>query len=368
MATRAELRRELGLRLGQPFFRRLSGTSAVTASAVGTTATLIDTARLLEADDYWIGDFLYLPASGEEREISDFANVSSTVTWLAPVAAATGATTAYEIWSQFTAHEVNAAIDFALRACWPYFFQTTYNETVPIEEDAGLFYTLPTTNAIRRLCQVFLMVYSSVTGTVTTAGAVTQVIDSAAAFTAADVGKYVAAYGDASTAQGEIRQVTAYVSATELTVAAFSIALPEDAKYRLLDKNDPYPQQIFLQNWETDKAEFPTQLWLGSHPLGYEGYPLRLIYEYEFTALATDAATTTCPAEFIYALATAHLYMLKMSSAPAASLGLWTSLQRSAGQTAQQFAEQNRWRHLPVTIRRHDTNLAGVAVGYPFRP
>lgn len=367
MATRTVLRRELARRTGQPFFRRL-GVANGTASGNGTTTTLIDTARLKEEDHYWRGQFIYLPATDEVREISAFTNSSSTVTWLAPIASSTTTSQVYEIWSQFVPTEVHDALNHALSTAWPYFFQYGNDESLVIKEDAGLIYTLPTTNTIRRLCQVFLLAYEAeYSGTVTTQGTTTQVIDSSASFVTADVGKYIAVYKDAGAALGEVRQISARDSATQVTVSsAFSAALPVGAKFKKLDKNNPYPQQVMLHNWLPDKLDFPTTIWLGGHPAGYEGSLLKLVYEYEFPTLSQETSTTTCPVEYLYNAALSYLYLQKLATAPATEVPAWEALHRAAVGAAQLYAKSNQFQHLAGTILQHNLNVSGLPADYPF--
>ncbi len=368
MATRAALRRLIGKRTGQPYFRKFGGSAGV-GSAVGSTATLIDTVRLKEEDNYWRGDYIYFPTTDEVREISAFTQSTSTVTWLAAIAGATGASTVYEIWSQFTPSEVHDAIDNALLRAWPSFFLAAVDESIVIEEDGGLSYTLPTTNAIRRLAQVWVVAYSgSETGTVTTQGTTAQVIDSAAAFAAADVGKYIAVYSDAGAiATGQNRAITVRDSATQVTVSpVFGAALPVGAKYRMLDKSYMYPQQIFLQNWKLDKQENPTTLYLGSQPVGYEGHLLRLAYEYEHTALTAEATDTTCPQEYVMAEALAYLYTQKVATSPVTEQPAWAALQQRYSLLAQEIIKTHRQQHLPGSFLRFDQSVGGVPADYPF--
>lgn len=364
--TRAELRRKLGLRTGQPFFRRF-GTSQLTGSASGTTTTLVDTAHLKEEDDYWNGQYIYFPASDEVREISDFDQGTSTITWLAAIASSTTSSTAYEIWSQFSPLQVNEAINWALEMAWPYFFLSTYDESLCVKDGRGLKYTLPTTNTIRRLCQVYLQIYDSTTSQITTEGTTAQVIDSSASFTSSDVGKYVAAYKDCGDATGEVKAVTAVPSSTELTVSAFSAALPEDGYYRLLNPNDTTPNQLPVTGFITDRPEFPTLMWFGTHPTGYEGYPFYLLYEYEHPTLTTEAGTTTCPPEYVYSLAKAYIYEQKMATAPAVELPTWEAMHGSSLKAAEMYARSHRQQHMGVHRLDHQADTFGVPADYPFR-
>jgi hypothetical protein len=365
--TRTTLRRTIGLRTGQPFFRKFGG-SAGTASTNGTTTTLLDTTRLKEEDNYWRGSYIYFPATGDLREINAFTQSSSTVSWLAPVSATsvTASGVTYEIWSQFLPTQVHEAINYALQVAWPFFFGVGTDETIAVKESKGIKYTLPTTTQIRRLCQIHLMLYNSIIGTTTTTGTTTQVINSGASFTSADVGKFVAAYKDAGNATGEVRQVSAVVSGTEITVAAFSAALPSGAKYRLIDKNDTTPNILLVTNALVDAPDFPVQLWFGQHPAGYEGFPLHLTYEYEYPTLATEAATTTCPAEYLYAMTLSYLYLQKIAMAPAAELSNWETMHKATLQMADLYTRTHRFQHLPGVRVDHQATVSGVRADYPF--
>jgi hypothetical protein len=365
--TRTQIRRVIGARTGQPFFRRFGG-GAGSASAGGSTTTLIDTALLKEEDDYWNGAFIYFPATDEVREISDFDQGTSTVTWLAPIASGTSQSDAYEIWDQFTPGEVHAAIDHALLEAWPYFFMYGNNETLVLEEDQGLVYTLPTDDTIRRLCYVYMKQYDSKTGSVTTLGTTTQIIDSAAAFVAADVGKSVSIYKDGDTANGDVRTISTRDSATQITVSsAFTEAVPEGAKYRVLDINYIYPAQVQWRDWKLDKLDFPTTLWIGNHPTGYEGHLLYLGYEYEYSALATEAATTTCPQEYLINAALAYLYLQKLATSGATEQPVWDAMHKTAVGATQLYVERHRFRHLPSTVTRFGSYAGALPPDYPFR-
>jgi len=368
--TRTQLRRALGVRTGQPYFRRF-GNGAGEASANGTTTTLIDTVRLKEEDNYWRGSFIYFPDTDEIREISGFTNSTSTVTWLAPIGTADTVADGepYEIWSQFTPDQIHDAINHALLQAWPNLFMTGNNEDLALVDGGGLRYTLPTTDEIRRLCSVYLTLYQSrATGSITTEGTTTQIIDSGASFVAADVGRFIAVYKDGATANGEIREISVRDSATQVTVsAAFSEAVPEGAKYRILDKEDTTPQILPITNAIADKVEFPTELWFGSHPAGFEGYPLYLVYEFEYPKLTTEAGTTTCPEEYIYAMAMAYIYMLKMATAPSVEVPTWEAMFKAAAAMGEVYVRTHRMAHLPVMRIDHQSYMSSVPSDYPFR-
>jgi len=221
--TGTQLRQIIGIRTGQPFFTKFFDDAANgTTTALGTTTTAIDTDLLLEADDYWNGSYVLFHTATVEvvREITDFDQGTSTLTWLAPAAAAIPAATDYEIWSTFSPSQVRAAINAALRDAWPYFFNTADGQ-VAILSDVPPVYTLPTTNTIRRINKVILCAYDSVASeTTSAAGADTQIVDSGGSFTASDIGKLVVIYEGTDDSAGDIRTVSAVPDANTLTVSS----------------------------------------------------------------------------------------------------------------------------------------------------
>lgn len=126
-STRATLRQNLGDLMG------LSVRS--TTSAAGTTSTLIDTNRLLQADDWWNshGRNLIITSgtlSGTILQSTDFANSTSTVTFAPTQASAPGSAASYEVYREFTVDEIHAAINQAIRRCWPWWYGVNEDTTL----------------------------------------------------------------------------------------------------------------------------------------------------------------------------------------------------------------------------------------------
>lgn len=301
MATaRSAIRHSIGHRLRQPFFTRLGSAAESAAADSGSTTTLVDANLLLQEDDFWNGHFVYRTDSDEVRFISDFDQGTNTVTILEPLANAFGSSDSYEIWSTISPHEVNEAINVALRNAWPWFFRRESEEVV-VQADSGDGYTLSdvlTYTPYKVLAVEMEDLVSSVTGQVTSGGTSTQLIDSNAAFTSADVGKSVRIYE--GTGVGDIRTVSTVDSTTQITVSsAFSSTLDTTSKYRLVDA-DANERGFRTQiSWYLDKKENPTTLRFTGHPYSLEGYVFLVRYEAQFSALSTDAATTNCPLEFV---------------------------------------------------------------------
>lgn len=348
MATRATIRRAIGARTRQPWFRRFGAVAG--AATGGTTTTLIDTAKLLQPNDTWNEQYLYLPATDENRIISDFDLATKTLTILEPVASSIAAATAYEIWSQFSAVDVNEAINQALRDAWPYFFTVTEGYIV-LRTGVGVTHSLSSLSPTPKWIAQVLMerLASSVTGTVTAGGTTSQVINSNASFSSADVGKEIRIYE--GTSVGDIRTVASVASASTLAVStAFTAALTTTSKYRLVDVANATAQYDLINDWNVDNPNAPTKLWLSGARSGYEGYKLRILYESEYPALTTDASETTCPQEYLELASLSRLFLTKLASAPASELDNWQALQRVYTEAAQAFANKSAFHHLPGSI------------------
>lgn len=74
-----------------------------TATATGTTTTLIDTTLLTQADDWWNGAYITFTANtknyGLTKKITDFVQSTGTLTWSGAVGVATGTSDTYRIVS-----------------------------------------------------------------------------------------------------------------------------------------------------------------------------------------------------------------------------------------------------------------------------
>jgi hypothetical protein len=302
-----------------------------------------------------------------QRVIDDFVSSTWTISWLGAATAAVSGDK-YEIWSQFTPKEIHEAIDAALAEAWPFFFGNT-SEDIVILKDRGTRYTLPTaTNTIKVLLRVYLKVVSSKAGSLTEVMPdTTTIVDSNATFTSDDVGKKVAIYESDTDALGEVRTVASITDASTLVVsAAFSEVGASGDKYRLLDDNSEVPEYELLQAWRVDKPDNPTELWIGSHPTGYEGHRLEIHYEYEHPALATETAATSCPQEFVLLATMAKLYQMQVANAPATEVANWEAQARGLAQAAAQYAQMHQQSHGSGTLVEFDQG-AGPPSDYPFR-
>ena len=362
MSTRAQLRRAIGVITGQPFFRRY-GAAPRTATG-GTTTTIVDNLTLWQELNYWVGAFAYLPTTDEVRPITAYTPVTWTVTWL-ELATAVVAGTLYEIWTQYTPHEVHQAINEALRKAWPFFF--TVNELpIVIRSSFGVDYALAAASpAVRKGLQLWMEhSVSSVTGISAGGVAINQLRDTNAAFVAADIGMSIRIYG--GTSAGDIRTVTAIVNPTTIQVGVnFTVILTTTSLYRMVDLTAVTSNYQPVRTWDLDKLENPTLLRLTSHPAGYEGCLLRFAYEAEMETLAAEATNTVCPDGFVIPAALSWLMMVKMGSTPAEYLESWAAQQRAFSADAADYARTHAFQHLPTFIQ-DESAFGGHGSDWPF--
>lgn len=349
MASRGTLRQSIGQRLGLPFFERFGGTS-LTATG-GTTTTLIDTVNLLQPDNFWRNSHLWHATDSFSRVISASSQSAKTLTWIEPVPGAVISGDVYEVWSRWSALDVNNAINRALRDAWPYFF-TVNDGYLVIQDDISVNYDLTGLSpTVKRLAAVFLeYIGTDIAGqSVATPGAQDYLKDTNQTFTSEHVGWQVRIYK--GTSAGDYRTVSALVDANTLQVSAnFTSTLDATSYYRLVDVNAASSGYIPFTNWRINKIDTPTILRLSAHPQALEGYLLRLVYEAEFPDLTTETATTTCPQEYVELAAIARLLADRMAQAPYADIQAMSAMQAMYVKSLERYVETHKWQHMPGQI------------------
>lgn len=365
MTTRVTLRREMGLRAGQPWFMRF-GKVAGTATG-GTTTTLVDTGKLLQEDHFWRGSFLYLPTIDTVRVIDASTQSSKTLTFLEPLASAVQSGDAYEIWSQFSPHQIHDAINQSLRSAWPAFFTVNEGRLV-LQEEVGVDYSLaslsPTPKWVARL-QMEAGGFSSDTGTsVASPGGQDYLKDTNKTFTSDNIGQEVRVYG--GTSKGDIRTVSALVDANTLQVSTnFTSTLDATSKYRLVDVLGTRQALEDVLYWSVDSYTTPSYLRLGVHPCGWEGHVLRVVYEAEYVELTGETSSVTAPMDWLVAATLAQLYLMKIASAPTSERSNWVALQRTYAEAADSIAQRTRYQHMTTQLI-DDQGAYGIPADYPF--
>lgn len=363
--TLQALRRSIGTRTQQPFFD-LFGEVAREATG-GSTTTLVDTAGLLQPNDYWNGQTLYNVDTGVSRYIADFVQSSKTLTVLEPFPNAIAAGVDYEIWSTFTPATVMSAINAALRDAWPFFFDTVEARVV-IQNNVGTSYSLSgLAVAPRQINAVAIEIMaSSVTGQVTTVVAQNRLKDTNRTFVAADVGKEIRIYE--GTSSGDIRTISSIVDSNTVEVSVnFTATLSTTSKYRMVNVNEQTHGYTTIREWRPNSYNNPTAIRLGSHPFGLEGFVMRLTYVAEYPALTVEASTTNAPQEYVELAALARLFSIKLTGAPASEVRNWGAAYQSLTEQLASYTAKNRYSQPNTTFLAPERGISRIGAEYPFR-
>lgn len=357
--TRSDLRHELCRRLGMEFFQRV-GTSG-TSTATGSTTTLVDTTRLKQANDVWNGSYLYLTSAGSVRLINDFANSSSTITWLPALGSASGSGTTYEIHSGFTADQIHDAINSAIEDGFPEFFEVTTDETTALTADT-LEYSLPGTPYY-----VLSMWLESVNekdkGTVSSHQSTTTLTDSTKSWTTdAFANMQVAIYD--GTGKGQNRTISGN-SATALTVPTWTTNTDSTSKYVIKDITEEVADWHRVVAARFDQTFWPATTYLTSRYSAHAGHSLRVVYVAKPARLTTDSGTTVIPREYIIRKALAYLHASRIGDSRT-DTARHRYLQQMYESMAEVYKLQNKFRLPKSTMWIEQETVVDTPAEYPF--
>lgn len=363
--TRAQLRRNIARRARQPFHLRY-GDYATMTSAGGSNTAICTTIK--EADDKWINAWMFVIDTLESFQVTDWASSGGTFTLLPNPASTFSGTETFELFAHWSAEEIHDAINAALRNAWPYFFTIEEGEIV-ISSNIGVDYSLSTLSpTVYSIAGLYLEVVArDYSGTVTSAsGDKVTINDSNAAFTSDDVGAEIRIYsGDYNV--GESRTITTVSSATQVVVStAFTSNIDTSMSYRLVDVLDATHGWQGISNWRPNSPNNPTEIHLGHHPTGYEGYKIRVVYEALYPALTTETGATSCPQEFVELSALAHLFLGKMLDSPSSELRNWAAAQQAFAEAAEAYGKLNAYQHAPRQFYDDHRSLTFRPTDYPF--
>jgi len=289
------------MRLMMPFARRISAGTAT--STGGTTSTLIDTATLLQSDGFWSGQWVYMTASDEVRQIIDYQRATWKATLEYPLAA-TAAAKAYEIHAVFNALEIHEAINQAIKSSYPSFFQTLEDESLVICEDT-LHYDLsgisPAVGIVHGVAleRPVTRIYATVTGTSFVPPSTWTIT-----LLGTDLSDVVATNWHFSIYDGSgkgLEEVITNVAADSIQFSNTNAsAIPgTGGKCMLWDTTDQQLGWYPLKNVHFDAKQWPSNLRLYAPIYAYRGSRLRIKYSTMPLTLSTEAGTTVVPQEYL---------------------------------------------------------------------
>ena len=371
MATRATIRREIARRLNMDFALRIGESATATG---GTTTTLIDTAMLDQADDYWNGDWLYVvndadasTNDGKIRLITDFTQSSSTLTFLEALGASSASSDTFEIHSGWNAAQIHSAVNAAIEDGFPEFFDMNIDESIVLTRDT-LEYTLPTSTAPYFMNRMWIEQPEEKTKGTASGGSSTTLVDSSQSWTNDEWNSMTVAIYH-GTGKGQHAVITDGNSTT-LTVAAWlgtgTTSPDSTSKYVIKDTTRELRDHYRITAARFDKVYYPTKLYLTSRYTGFEGYGLRLQYVSKPSALTAESSSTDMPQEFIVRKALALLYAQRIADSRVDS-DRFRYLQQYYDTLAEAYRQQNKWRMPSATMWTEAETIADLLPSdYPF--
>lgn len=151
-----ELRRELSRVMREPFFRRIADHRPVAYAAANALA---DTALgRFDASEGWPYAFAYIPATGDQREITNFLSDGTVgYAYVSPNWSVNpGVGYDYEIHSIWSAQEKTDALNHAVHDCWPAFYEVLSDESIVIQKWKKEYDLLHLANHTRHIMGVFI--------------------------------------------------------------------------------------------------------------------------------------------------------------------------------------------------------------------
>jgi hypothetical protein len=304
--TRAALRQAIGTELAMPFYIRF-GTQLNCDTSANTTTTAIADAHLVQANDFWNGNWCWDATQLTARYISDYALTNGVLTLESalPLTAATGSGDAYEITSVFSPAEIHSAINRAIADGFPSFFDEITDETIVVQEDKLSYDLTGLTTRPWIIYKIFVEMNSEVIRGTATAGGATSITDSTQDFSDLTTAYKVSIY--AGTGTGQCKAVVSGTAGGVINVAAFSPSPDTTSKYAVwnpVDEDRPWYQLIGVK---FDQVQYPGTMYLQGAYTEVLGMRLRIQCCAVPSELATEIATTCVPKEFIISKAVSML-------------------------------------------------------------
>lgn len=270
-----------------------------------------DSDFLMQRDSFWNRSWFYAvdgAAANDNRMIIASRQSDKSLQLEFPPSASMSAADEYEILDFYSAEMVHEAINSAMRDSWPSFFETKEDYSLCVSRDlmdldiSALGAYMVNQVWIERPRS--LGRYGVVSGTTTS-----LVLDTTNALTEVDANWWVAIYD--GTSQGYAKQIATYNDTTkEITWAGALTDAPDTTSQVSIwdprEKNvDWYPAHAT----DFDNKQWPEKM---RFKTPYDNYflGLRIMIRYITipAELATEAATTVVPSDFIVARARAYLY------------------------------------------------------------
>lgn len=312
--TRQALRRDICRMMGMKFPRySANGYQAVTSQAADY---IYDTTFLKQPDDYWNMSWFYAAsgaALGQMRLIVDNDQIVNRIKTEYAVSPSMSAADQYELLDVWSPEEVHMAINEAIRSSYPEFFDTCESLALCLcqwtkEYDLSIISPAPWIIAAIDIERPGRVIRDEVAS-----GTTTTLVLETADLTGVDSTWFVSIYHGAG--KGQVIAVSSVdVGLKQITVAAWTLGTPgADSRAMVFDPKQQYNTWYPMLAADFDAAQWPGKLrLLSSYENRFPGNRIRIRYIAQPQELATDAATTFVPKEYVTKMARAVLYGMRM--------------------------------------------------------
>ncbi len=301
--TRAEMRQQIGLDIQMPFYQRFPTGRALTVAATDLSELTDD--ALTQSHHYWKGQW-YLQTSGadngEFRRIVDFWQDQDKFILEHDLGNLPSENTTYEITSIWSPAEIHKAINQAVDAAFPAFFEVVTEEPIVYTEDTNEFSLRPLKN-----CYRILKVWTEVPtkGAMGTAQSATST--SLTAASGADLSDVEANPSEyklsvyAGTGEGQVRDVASATDSTDVIDISGTWKTDPDntSKYRYWNIKEQLRTWLPLNAIRFDQMKWPSTMYLNERYANKFGLRFRFQYIRKPLAMTKDKHTCVVPADYI---------------------------------------------------------------------
>lgn len=309
--TRQTLRRAIGKELSMPFFRRFqAGEGTIDGSS---TASKIIDAMLTQSSGFWNGSWFYGLTAGDLSLIRAFEPGGHSFQLEVPMAAAPSAGDKYEIHTLWNAVDMHNAIDRAVSLASRAFPESVVDQTFVYCEDKMEYDLTTLAKKPFILNHVYAEKPSILIRGQAAGGAVGYLDISEGATVLSGVGNGYLISIYAGTGMNQVRTVSTVSGVRVTPTVAWTTAPDNTSKYAIWNPDKQRYDWERIDFYYNDSVEFPDRMSLRTRLPYYYGMRMRMEYLFANETLATDAATTIIPREFLVEQAVALLHGQKLN-------------------------------------------------------
>jgi hypothetical protein len=288
------LRRSICRELRMPFFRKMGNFAEVDT---GSTTTKIIDAKLLQRNEYWKNHWFYLVSTQETSLIESFNRPETALLLERALAGAPASGTDYEIHSIWSADEIHAAINRAIKSSRQAFFNSVVDDTtLCLVEDVLEYYIGGLTVVPWIVNKVYIEYPSNAQrGLAVAAGVASITLPSDIDLTDATTTYRITIYGGKGA--GQVRQYSTRTGQVVSITQSWTTVPDTTSKFAIFDptKSGWYP----AHNIHFDAPEYPDDLRFTNRNPSFYGGRIRIEYVGVSSLLTAETDTTIVPEEYL---------------------------------------------------------------------